>query len=142
MRISDWSSDVCSSDLCASNMAIRSRRSRSTARRPRARRARASPSAPRPTRSRMSPSSISKSSSTAIASSPSYSGVRIKLVDARHAEHETHDLYYEGGIGAFVRYLDRNKTALLPDPIAISSERSEEHTSELQSLMRISYAVF
>src|SRR3546814_4310998 len=25
---------------------------------------------------------------------------------------------------------------------AISSERSEEHTSELQSLMRISYAVF
>src|SRR3546814_6057643 len=51
------------------------------------------------------------------------SGVRIKLVDARHAEHETHDLYYEGGIGAFVRYLDRNKTALLPDPIAISSER-------------------
>src|SRR3546814_18285576 len=24
------------------------------------------------------------------------SGVRIKLVDARHAEHETHDLYYEG----------------------------------------------
>jgi len=51
------------------------------------------------------------------------SGVRIKLVDARHAEHLSHDLFYEGGIGAFVRYLDRNKTALLPDPIAISSER-------------------
>ena len=51
------------------------------------------------------------------------SGVRIKLVDARHAEHETHDLFYEGGIGAFVKYLDRNKNALLPDPIAISSER-------------------
>ncbi|RYD43905.1 MAG: DNA topoisomerase (ATP-hydrolyzing) subunit B [Sphingomonadales bacterium] len=51
------------------------------------------------------------------------SGVRIKLVDARHAEHVSHDLFYEGGIGAFVRYLDRNKTALLPDPIAISSER-------------------
>ena len=30
---------------------------------------------------------------------------------------------YEGGIGAFVKYLDRNKNALLPDPIAISSER-------------------
>src|SRR3546814_13365872 len=27
------------------------------------------------------------------------SGVRIKLVDARHAEHQSHDLYYEGGIG-------------------------------------------
>ncbi len=51
------------------------------------------------------------------------SGVRIKLVDARHAEHQFHDLYYEGGIGAFVKYLDRNKTAMLPDPIAISSER-------------------
>jgi DNA gyrase subunit B len=51
------------------------------------------------------------------------SGVRIKLVDARHAEHVSHDLFYEGGIGAFVRYLDRNKTAMLPDPIAISSER-------------------
>ncbi|MBE1528427.1 DNA gyrase subunit B [Sphingopyxis sp. OAS728] len=51
------------------------------------------------------------------------SGVRIKLVDARHAEHESHDLFYEGGIAAFVKYLDRNKNALLPDPIAISSER-------------------
>lgn len=51
------------------------------------------------------------------------SGVRIKLVDARHAEHVSHDLFYEGGIAAFVKYLDRNKTALLPDPIAISSER-------------------
>ena len=51
------------------------------------------------------------------------SGVRIKLVDARHAEHVGHDLFYEGGIAAFVKYLDRNKNALLPDPIAISSER-------------------
>ncbi|MEI4506201.1 DNA topoisomerase (ATP-hydrolyzing) subunit B [Sphingopyxis sp. CCNWLW253] len=51
------------------------------------------------------------------------SGVRIKLVDARHAEHLSHDLFYEGGIAAFVKYLDRNKNALLPDPIAISSER-------------------
>ncbi len=51
------------------------------------------------------------------------SGVRIKLVDARHAEHVVHDLFYEGGIAAFVKYLDRNKNPLLPDPIAISSER-------------------
>ena len=51
------------------------------------------------------------------------SGVRIKIVDARHAEHVAHDLYYEGGIAAFVKWLDRNKTALLPDPIAISAER-------------------
>jgi DNA gyrase subunit B len=51
------------------------------------------------------------------------SGVRIKLRDLRHEEPLEHDLFYEGGIGAFVRYLDRNKQALLPDPIAISSER-------------------
>ncbi len=51
------------------------------------------------------------------------SGVRIKLVDARSTEHVVHDLFYEGGIAAFVKWLDRNKTPLLPDPIAISSER-------------------
>ncbi|MBC2667081.1 DNA topoisomerase (ATP-hydrolyzing) subunit B [Novosphingobium flavum] len=51
------------------------------------------------------------------------SGVRILLRDNRHEEVKEHDLYYEGGIAAFVRYLDRNKIALLPDPIAISSER-------------------
>jgi DNA gyrase subunit B len=51
------------------------------------------------------------------------SGVRVLLRDRRHAEIKEHDLYYEGGIGAFVAYLDRNKTPLLPDPITISSER-------------------
>ncbi len=51
------------------------------------------------------------------------SGVRIKLRDKRHADVVEHDLFYEGGIAAFVGYLDRNKTPLLPDPIAISAER-------------------
>lgn len=51
------------------------------------------------------------------------SGVRIKLRDRRHEEVKEHDLFYEGGIAAFVQYLDRNKTALLAEPIAISSER-------------------
>ena len=51
------------------------------------------------------------------------SGVRILLRDLRGEEVKEHDLFYEGGIAAFVRYLDRNKIALLPDPIAISSER-------------------
>ena len=51
------------------------------------------------------------------------SGVRILLRDKRGEEVKEHDLYYEGGIGAFVSYLDRNKQALLPEPIAISSER-------------------
>lgn len=51
------------------------------------------------------------------------SGVRVLLRDRRHAEIVEHDLYYEGGIGAFVKYLDRNKQPLLPDPISISSNR-------------------
>jgi DNA gyrase subunit B len=51
------------------------------------------------------------------------SGVRILLRDNRHADIKEHDLYYEGGIAAFVKYLDRNKAAIIPDPIAISSER-------------------
>ncbi|MDE2412614.1 MAG: DNA topoisomerase (ATP-hydrolyzing) subunit B [Sphingomonadales bacterium] len=51
------------------------------------------------------------------------SGVRILLRDLRGEEVKEHDLFYEGGIAAFVSYLDRNKQALLPEPIAISSER-------------------
>jgi len=51
------------------------------------------------------------------------SGVRILLRDRRHEDIVEHDLFYEGGIGAFVKYLDRNKTALMPDPIAISANR-------------------
>ena len=51
------------------------------------------------------------------------SGVRIFLADARHAERKEIELYYEGGIAAFVKYLDRAKVALFPDPIAISAVR-------------------
>src|SRR3546814_2425714 len=43
-----------------------------------------------------------------------------------------------------MRFYTRLKTATLrwPKGIRAGAERSEEHTSELQSLMRISYAVF
>ena len=51
------------------------------------------------------------------------SGVRIFLVDARHAEHKEVELYYEGGIAAFVKYLDRAKAPLFPDPIAVTGQR-------------------
>ena len=51
------------------------------------------------------------------------SGVHIKLRDLRHEEIKEHDLFYQGGIGAFVGYLDRNKVPLLPQPVAICSER-------------------
>src|ERR671913_466947 len=51
------------------------------------------------------------------------SGVRIVLADARHEERVEHELYYEGGIAAFVKYLDRAKAPLFPEPIAISAVR-------------------
>ncbi len=51
------------------------------------------------------------------------SGVHIKLRDRRSEEVEEHDLFYEGGIAAFVNYLDRNKAALIPEPIAVSAEK-------------------
>jgi DNA gyrase subunit B len=51
------------------------------------------------------------------------SGVRIVLSDMRHAVEKTEELRYEGGVEAFVRYLDRNKTPLIPIPIVIKAER-------------------
>ncbi len=51
------------------------------------------------------------------------SGVRIVLTDSRHAEPKREELYYEGGLEAFVRYLDRAKTALIDKPVLIRGER-------------------
>ncbi|MEZ5680677.1 MAG: DNA topoisomerase (ATP-hydrolyzing) subunit B [Erythrobacter sp.] len=51
------------------------------------------------------------------------SGVRILLRDKRHEEVAEHNLFYEGGIAAFVKWLDRNKQALVSDPIAVSAEK-------------------
>lgn len=51
------------------------------------------------------------------------SGVRIVLTDARHAEVVREELMYEGGVEAFVRYLDRAKTAVIEKPIMLSSEK-------------------
>jgi len=51
------------------------------------------------------------------------SGVRIKLRDLRHEDVLEHNLYYEGGIAAFVKYLDRNKQPLVAEPISVSAEK-------------------
>jgi len=51
------------------------------------------------------------------------SGVRIRLRDERHAEIQEGELCYEGGVREFVRYLDRSKTPLIPEPIFISGTR-------------------
>src|SRR3546814_1170199 len=102
MRISDWSSDVCSSDLQATN---------ATSRTP-----------PSARLTRRSPRSIGYS----ISANTSAAG----------SSKRTNDV----GTGT------SRTTAMPPSTTGrlntLEPIRSEEHTSELQSLMRISYAVF
>src|SRR3546814_2960800 len=128
MRIIDWSSDVCSSDLIS------------------------------PTGSRCPCSSLDGERSasgppaheaSSIAHSPA-AGVE----PLRRPENCTHAQSNSDVSGA--RRFTRRHASMLLATFAVSScagstmlradslagERSEEHTSELQSLMRISYAVF
>src|SRR3546814_2672395 len=113
MRISDWSSDVCSSDLG-----------------PVHRLARASPPY-----------------------QPAEGGCRMTQKDVRPILYHCPDArslrclwaVEEAEIDVELRLLKFPPRAFEPDYRAVNplmTIRSEEHTSELQSLMRISYAVF
>jgi DNA gyrase subunit B len=51
------------------------------------------------------------------------SGVKLVLTDLRGVEPRSITLHYEGGIEAFVRYLDRSKQVLHAPPIVIRGER-------------------
>src|SRR3546814_6723533 len=106
MRISDWSSDVCSSDLLALQDACR----------------------------------------RCFASL--FTDRAIAYREAKGFDHL--DVALSIGIQQMVRS-DLSGSGVMfsidtetgfPDAIVISAARSEEHTSELQSLMRTSYAVF
>ncbi len=50
------------------------------------------------------------------------SGVSLTLTDARHVEPKTVELHYEGGLKAFVGYLDRSKQAVNPT-ISVTGEK-------------------
>ena len=50
------------------------------------------------------------------------SGVSLTLTDARHVEPKTVELHYEGGLRAFVGYLDRSKQAINPT-ISVTGEK-------------------
>src|SRR3546814_4996760 len=109
MRISDWSSDVCSSDLPTSfpDQDLQARRQDRR----------------RPTRR-------------------SWSGFwKIDCSELRSALSPRWPRMREYRPSTDVR-LRRPQRFSADDPQDICSWRSEEHTSELQSLMRISYAVF
>ncbi|MEZ8015182.1 MAG: DNA topoisomerase (ATP-hydrolyzing) subunit B [Ascidiaceihabitans sp.] len=53
------------------------------------------------------------------------SGVRIILCDDRPVEPLRSELYYDGGVKEFVKYLDRSKTTVMPEPIYIIGERDD-----------------
>ena len=53
------------------------------------------------------------------------SGVRIILIDERPAEALRAELYYEGGVKEFVKYLDRSKTPAMAEPIFMTGERDD-----------------
>jgi DNA gyrase subunit B len=52
------------------------------------------------------------------------SGVRIILEDERHSEPQKIELFYEGGVREFVKYIDRSKTSVMPDPIYMVGEKN------------------
>ncbi|WP_417723141.1 DNA topoisomerase (ATP-hydrolyzing) subunit B [Salipiger sp.] len=51
------------------------------------------------------------------------SGVRIILEDERPAEPLRSELHYDGGVREFVKYLDRSKHSVMPEPIYMTGER-------------------
>ncbi|MEX6507318.1 DNA topoisomerase (ATP-hydrolyzing) subunit B [Jiella sp. M17.18] len=51
------------------------------------------------------------------------SGVRIILTDKRPADEKKIELFYEGGLEAFVRYIDRARKPLIAEPIVLSGEK-------------------
>ena len=53
------------------------------------------------------------------------SGVKIILIDERPAEFRKAELFYEGGVKEFVKYLDRSKASIMPEPIFFVGERDE-----------------
>src|SRR3546814_2096552 len=109
VRISDWSSDVCSSDLlpCRPRMRILS---------------------PKKRRAAIFATFLSRND--------------IDAFERPQEENARRTRLHGGGAGGG-RGFDSSQTGShVRDPEGGSRKRSEEHTSEPQSLMRISYAVF
>ena len=54
-------------------------------------------------------------------------GIRIALTDLREQDEEgqskTEEFYFEGGLVAFVNYLDNTRDKLIPDPIYVDTEK-------------------
>src|SRR3546814_8828198 len=116
MRISDWSSDVCSSDLCVvdrSDAAGTSRNGQSAWH----------------NRGKRAPMDHQQL----------FPGIGHRIVILRIT---LRPLWPQAGVVGHARTLSSFHAVLRAGAKFSDDARSEEHTSELQSLMRISYAVF
>jgi DNA gyrase subunit B len=51
------------------------------------------------------------------------SGVRILLSDLRGVEPKSEEMHYEGGLRAFVEYLDRTKHQLISEPVVVQKDQ-------------------
>src|SRR3546814_7258655 len=109
MRISDWSSDVCSSDLAQVELSGRGRGGHDGA-------------------------------------EPGF-GLAMARERRSRLPFPAARLEVEKGVEPRIERVARTPAAerhrpLFGEAVGLTAQRSEEHTSELQSLMRISYAVF
>src|SRR3546814_3688648 len=129
MRISDWSSDVCSSDLLKAMVLAGLERE-----------ARMQHIIDQITRTTFGKRSEKLSEDQLALAFDDLDVARAELeaLGEQAAGQKKERARRESGTarGSLPAHLTRIEEVILPD------ERSEEHTSELQSLMRISYAVF
>ena len=51
------------------------------------------------------------------------SGVALQLVDNRNPDPVVIDMHYEGGLIAFAKYIDRSKTSIITNPVAVTGEK-------------------
>src|SRR3546814_10402804 len=123
MRISDWSSDVCSSDLPGSD-------------REAGREERDEADCSRSAQDRICQTRLSAYSA---ATRPRFN-IACRL-PARHLRRRALRRGFRDGQCRWLRCAQARRGRLHPRPCIEGGWRSEEHTSELQSLMRISYAV-
>ncbi len=59
------------------------------------------------------------------------SGVRMLLKDERHSETKETPLHYEGGLIEFVKYVDRSKNAILPEPVYMEGSKADNNGEEV-----------
>lgn len=68
------------------------------------------------------------------------SGVHIELIDNREIDEKIVNLNYEGGLSAFVKYLDRSRVSLINEPIYIKSSQIIDATNNLEITVECAFS--